>query len=91
MPQRIVQVDAFTDRPFSGNPAAVCVLPEPKDGGWMQNVALEMNLSDAIPANLGRDQWLHVRTSGRARPSGAVAIGPYKTNCKQSCFLERLD
>lgn len=43
---RVVQVDAFTDRPFSGNPAAVVVLDEPGDPGWMQNVALEMNLSE---------------------------------------------
>jgi predicted PhzF superfamily epimerase YddE/YHI9 len=43
---RIVQVDAFTDRAFSGNPAAVCVLPEAADEAWMQRVALEMNLSE---------------------------------------------
>jgi PhzF family phenazine biosynthesis protein len=46
MPQRISQVDAFTDRRFSGNPAAVCVLPEPRDAQWMQDVAAEMNLSE---------------------------------------------
>jgi PhzF family phenazine biosynthesis protein len=46
MPQRIVQVDAFADRPFSGNPAAVCVLDGPRDEAWMQAVALEMNLSE---------------------------------------------
>ncbi len=42
----IVQVDAFTNHPFSGNPAAVCVLREPRDEQWMQNVAREMNLSE---------------------------------------------
>jgi PhzF family phenazine biosynthesis protein len=42
----IFQVDAFTDRPFAGNPAAVCILPEPEDEIWMQNVAREMNLSE---------------------------------------------
>jgi PhzF family phenazine biosynthesis protein len=42
----IVQVDAFTDRAFAGNPAAVCVLPEPADEGWMQAVAREMNLAE---------------------------------------------
>src|SRR5690554_2521650 len=42
----IVQVDAFTDAPFRGNPAAVCVLPQPRDEGWMQAVAGEMNLSE---------------------------------------------
>jgi PhzF family phenazine biosynthesis protein len=42
----IYQVDAFTGRPFAGNPAAVCVLPEARDESWMQNVAREMNLSE---------------------------------------------
>ncbi|MEW4566288.1 PhzF family phenazine biosynthesis protein [Tautonia sp. JC769] len=46
MGQRIVQVDAFADRPFAGNPAAVCVLDGPADESWMQNVAREMNLSE---------------------------------------------
>lgn len=45
-PQRFSQIDAFTDRPFSGNPAAVCVLPVPRDAGWMQQVASEMNLAE---------------------------------------------
>jgi PhzF family phenazine biosynthesis protein len=43
---RIVQVDAFTDRPFAGNPAAVCVLPEARPDRWMRQVAREMNLSE---------------------------------------------
>jgi PhzF family phenazine biosynthesis protein len=43
---RIVQVDAFTERPFSGNPAAVCVLPGAREEQWMQEVAREMNLSE---------------------------------------------
>jgi PhzF family phenazine biosynthesis protein len=42
----IFQVDAFTDRAFAGNPAAVCILPNPRDEQWMQNVAREMNLSE---------------------------------------------
>ena len=46
MSLRITQVDAFTDRPFAGNPAAVCLLPAPRDDGWMQSVAREMNLSE---------------------------------------------
>jgi len=46
MPLPIVQVDAFTAKPFAGNPAAVCVLPAPRDAIWMQNVAREMNLSE---------------------------------------------
>lgn len=46
MGQRISQVDAFTDRPFAGNPAAVCILKKAADEQWMQNVAGEMNLSE---------------------------------------------
>ncbi len=46
MAQPIVQIDAFTDRPFSGNQAAVCFLEELKDDRWMQDVAREMNLSE---------------------------------------------
>jgi PhzF family phenazine biosynthesis protein len=46
MSLRIWQVDAFTDRPFAGNPAAVCILPRVRDEQWMQLVAREMNLSE---------------------------------------------
>jgi PhzF family phenazine biosynthesis protein len=43
---RIIQVDAFTDRAFAGNPAAVCVLAEMPNDQWMRDVAREMNLSE---------------------------------------------
>lgn len=46
MGQEIFQVDAFTNRPFAGNPAAVCILPQLVEDSWMQNVAREMNLSE---------------------------------------------
>lgn len=46
MGQMIFQVDAFADTPFFGNPAGVCILPDPRDDAWMQNVAREMNLSE---------------------------------------------
>ena len=46
MPLPITVVDAFTDKPFAGNPAAVCILPAEKDKGWMQQVAREMNLAE---------------------------------------------
>ena len=42
----ITQVDAFADKPFAGNPAAVCILEHPRDGAWMQLLAREMNLSE---------------------------------------------
>ncbi|KEO74214.1 PhzF family phenazine biosynthesis protein [Anditalea andensis] len=42
----IVQIDSFTDIPFSGNPAAVCFLPAPIGEEGMQLIAAEMNLSE---------------------------------------------
>lgn len=41
----LYQVDAFTDRPFAGNPAAICLLAK-EDASWMQSVAAEMNLAE---------------------------------------------
>jgi PhzF family phenazine biosynthesis protein len=42
----IFQVDSFTEEPFKGNPAGVCLLASPKEAPWMQSVAAEMNLSE---------------------------------------------
>lgn len=42
----LLQVDAFAERAFTGNPAAVCLLDGQRDATWMQNVAAEMNLSE---------------------------------------------
>jgi len=46
MAQPIVLVDSFTDVPFAGNPAGVCVLGAPTTVGWMQSVAAELNVSE---------------------------------------------
>jgi len=43
---RYFVVDAFTNRPFKGNPAAVVPLERWRDDAWLQNVAMEMNLSE---------------------------------------------
>jgi PhzF family phenazine biosynthesis protein len=43
---KLLQVDAFADTAFKGNPAAVCILDRERDAAWMQNVAKEMNLSE---------------------------------------------
>jgi PhzF family phenazine biosynthesis protein len=51
---RIRIIDAFTDRPFAGNPAAVCLLDEADtwpDESWMQQVAAEMHLSETAFAH----------------------------------------
>ena len=46
MPVACLQIDAFADRPYTGNPAAVCLLEDERDAEWMQAVAAEMNLSE---------------------------------------------
>jgi predicted PhzF superfamily epimerase YddE/YHI9 len=57
MPLAITQVDAFTSRPFSGNPAGVCVLPGERDDAWMRNVAQEMNLAETAFLVQRPDGW----------------------------------
>ncbi len=61
MALRIVQVDAFTNRPFAGNPAAVCVLPAARPEGWMRDVAREMNLSETAFLVPTDDGGFHLR------------------------------
>ena len=56
----LYQVDAFTQQRFSGNPAAVCLLDEPREDEWMQAVASEMNLSETAFLLHKRDGW-HLR------------------------------
>jgi PhzF family phenazine biosynthesis protein len=53
----LLQVDAFTDVPFRGNPAAVCLLDGPRDDSWMAAVAREMNLSETAFLLPDDDAW----------------------------------
>jgi PhzF family phenazine biosynthesis protein len=57
----LYQVDAFTDAPFRGNPAAVCLLERTRDDAWLQSVAAEMNLAETaflLPRSDGYDlRW----------------------------------
>ena len=61
MSLRITQVDSFTNRPFAGNPAGVCILPKAADEKWMLKVASEMNLAETaflVPQRDGYDlRW----------------------------------
>ena len=57
MAQPVSVVDAFTDVPFAGNSAAVCVLPAPRDDGWMQAVAREMNHAETAYLLREGDGW----------------------------------
>lgn len=51
----IFQVDAFTTQPFKGNPAGVCILDNEPETAWMQNIAMEMNLSETAFVFPGKD------------------------------------
>jgi PhzF family phenazine biosynthesis protein len=51
----IYQVDAFSTEPFKGNPAGVCILDHEPDSIWMQNIAMEMNLSETAFVFPGKD------------------------------------
>jgi len=54
---RLLTVDAFTDQPFRGNPAAVCLLDRERGAEWMQHVANEMNLSETAFLLRQDDGW----------------------------------
>lgn len=43
---QLFTVDAFAKEPFTGNPAAVCLMDQEKDDAWHQAMACEMNLSE---------------------------------------------
>jgi PhzF family phenazine biosynthesis protein len=61
MPTTLYQVDSFSNEPFAGNPAGVCMLSEAANEEWLQLVAREMNLSETAflhPENDGyRLRW----------------------------------
>jgi PhzF family phenazine biosynthesis protein len=54
---KLLQIDAFTDAPFKGNPAAVCFPDGERDAEWMQHVAAEMNLSETAFLTPRDDGW----------------------------------
>jgi PhzF family phenazine biosynthesis protein len=53
----IALVDAFTSKPFAGNPAAVCLLEQAMPDDWMQSVAMEMNQAETAFLIKEEDQY----------------------------------
>ncbi len=53
----ITWVDAFTDEPFAGNPAAICVLPAAAPEPWMQSIARELGLSETAFVHREDEAW----------------------------------
>ena len=96
MGQHITQVDAFTDTPFGGNPAAVCLLAEPADARWMQQVAREMNLAETAFLHKQEDgfhlRWftpaVEVDLCGHATLASAhVLLGRGTSAARRACPL----
>ncbi len=50
-------VDSFSDRPFGGNPAAVCILDQPIPEPLMQQVAMELGLSETAYVVAQGERW----------------------------------
>jgi PhzF family phenazine biosynthesis protein len=57
MNEPIFHVDSFTDQPFAGNPAAVCLLSGPQTDAWLQNVARDMNLAETAFLTPAPTHW----------------------------------
>ncbi len=84
MPATLWQIDAFADRIFAGNPAAVCLLPHAVPDAWMRQLAEEMNLSETAfllriaPGEYGL-RWFTPTTEvdlcGHATLASAWALG----------------
>ncbi|HEX4955521.1 MAG TPA: PhzF family phenazine biosynthesis protein [Thermoanaerobaculia bacterium] len=78
----LLQIDAFTDQPFAGNPAAVCFLDGPRPDEWLAAVAREMNLSETAFLLPEGDGWLlrwftpavEVKLCGHATLASAHAL-----------------
>jgi len=95
----LFQVDAFTEKPFAGNPAAVCILDGPKPDGWMAQVAAEMNLSETAFLQRAEDgfrlRWftptVEVDLCGHATLASAHALweGGYLKPGQQARFHTR--
>jgi PhzF family phenazine biosynthesis protein len=99
MGEIIIQVDAFTNQPFAGNPAAVCILSRRRDDMWMQNVAREMNLSETAFLEQRKDgfnlRWftpaVEVELCGHATLASAHAlweVGYLKKDAKALFFTK---
>ncbi|MES2731173.1 MAG: PhzF family phenazine biosynthesis protein [Bacteroidota bacterium] len=58
---KIYQVNAFSEQPFAGNPAAVCVLNAELTDDNMQQIAAEMNLSETAFIRIREDRTCHLR------------------------------
>lgn len=96
----VFQVDAFAAQPYSGNPAAVCILDAPRPADWCLHVAQEMNLSETAfleptPEGHYRLRWftpaLEVDLCGHATLASAHVLweAGYLAPTTEAQFLTR--
>jgi len=94
---KIFQVDAFTDKLFRGNPAAVCILNEWRSDNQMQSIAAENNLSETafvIKKNIGEYaiRWftptVEVNLCGHATLASAFVLFEFfEPDAKEILFI----
>jgi PhzF family phenazine biosynthesis protein len=94
----LFHVDAFTDKPFAGNPAAVCLLQGWLDDAWLRKVAAENNLSETaflVPAGSHYDlRWFsptgEVKLCGHATLASAyILLNVLQSGCQTVRFETR--
>lgn len=79
---KLFTIDAFTNRPFAGNQAAICLIERERTADWMQSVAAEMNLSETAFVRRLKDgfelRWftpaMEVELCGHATLAAAHAL-----------------
>lgn len=87
----LYQIDAFTDRVFGGNPAAVVPLASWLDDGLMQRIAMENNLSETaflVPTPERDDTDYHIRWF---TPGAEVPLCGHATLASAWVLFNRLD
>lgn len=85
----IYQVDAFTDRAFSGNPAGVCLTDTDLDDALMRNIAAEMAVSETAFLNLNtmRLRWFTPQVEVALCGHGTLATAHIlKIRGEEPCF-----
>lgn len=81
-------IDAFTNEPFKGNPAGVCLLDEPVDVAIMQSIANELNLSET--AFLKQKDETHSFSIRYFTPTTEIAFCGHATLASSKLLLDKL-
>lgn len=83
---RTFLVDAFTNKPYTGNPAAVCILEKELPEELMQKIAMEINLSETAFLFLNNDNSYNLRWF---TPKAEVRLCGHATLASAHVLLEQ--